>query len=236
MKFLALIAFIFLSHITFSQKEIELKVSIQDSYGKPLEGITVEFRDMKNSLLQTTTSDSEGKSTFLTNPNNGVLIMAYDKTLKYSPDNRSYEKKAGIIEFNFRLKDISSDINKYTKAQAKLTSDSTVLDILSGCESSSSEPEYEGGNQAMAMFLQKTLRYPIFALDFGIGGRVYARFIIDENGEMHNIEIKRGLEGCKECDIEVLRVLSLMPKWIPATCNGKKVGMYYNLPIKFTPG
>ena len=35
------------------------------------------------------------------------------------------------------------------------------------------------------------------------------------------------------CDREAIRVAKLMPKWTPATQNGKACKMYYNLPIIF---
>jgi hypothetical protein len=35
------------------------------------------------------------------------------------------------------------------------------------------------------------------------------------------------------CDEEAVRVVSLMPKWMPGTNEGKPVDVSFNLPIKF---
>jgi protein TonB len=46
-------------------------------------------------------------------------------------------------------------------------------------------------------------------------------------------EIKEIRGISKECDQEVVRVLQLFPKWIPATHRGEIVRVRFVLPVKF---
>jgi len=44
----------------------------------------------------------------------------------------------------------------------------------------------------------------------------------------------RGIGG--GCDEEAVRVVNLMPKWIPGKQNGKTVRVLFNMPIYFRLG
>jgi len=95
--------------------------------------------------------------------------------------------------------------------------------------------EFIGGDPACLYFLQSNLKYPEYALDAGIGGKVYLRFVVSKTGSISNVVVQRGIPDCKECDDEAVRVISSMPNWKPGLVNGKEVNSYYSLPIKFTP-
>lgn len=92
---------------------------------------------------------------------------------------------------------------------------------------------FRGGLPAMYAFIQNEFVYPEFALENDIEGRVFVRFVVERSGKISNIEILSGINGCVECDEEVIRVISIMPKWIPAKVNGKKVRTYIVLPFNF---
>jgi len=92
-------------------------------------------------------------------------------------------------------------------------------------------PEYPGGQEGLRNFLARNVRYPIEALQRGIQGRVYVNFVIDENGDVTNIKIARGVH--KSLDQEAVRVVKLMPKWTPGMQDGKPVKVSYTAPISF---
>jgi len=46
-----------------------------------------------------------------------------------------------------------------------------------------------------------------------------------------NVEVIRGLEPM--CDKEAIRVVKLMPKWIPGRQNGRNVPVYFTLPVLY---
>lgn len=91
--------------------------------------------------------------------------------------------------------------------------------------------QFPGGEEEMFAFINKNLLYPKLAKENAIEGRVIVRFIIQKDGSIDKIEIIRKLNW--GCDEEVLRIIQLMPKWIPGKVNGKPVAMYFTLPIAF---
>ena len=89
-----------------------------------------------------------------------------------------------------------------------------------------SMPEYPGGEAEMLKFLSTNLNYPP---EIEACCKVVVEFIIDPNGEMKDLKIKKGLEN--RLDNETLRVFQLMPAWKPGKCNGKPVPIKYVVPL-----
>ena len=92
-------------------------------------------------------------------------------------------------------------------------------------------PRFPGGDAALIKWLQDNVVYPAEAAQKGIQGRVIVRFVVTPDGSLENIEVKKSLDPL--CDEEAIRVIKMMPKWIPATQDGKPVYVYYLLPIAF---
>lgn len=94
-------------------------------------------------------------------------------------------------------------------------------------------PVFPGGQNALDKFLSDNLQYPDSSKTAGIEGEVIAYFIIDTLGKVTEISIILGLSA--EINNEVIRVLSLMPTWIPGTCpdRKKKVKTGFTFPIIF---
>ena len=95
-------------------------------------------------------------------------------------------------------------------------------------------PEYEGGINEFMMYLGKNTKYPNRAKEAGITGKCYLKFVVLQNGKITNIEVLRGVPGCRECDMEAVRVIRGMPKWKPGTMDGKPFPVLINLPFNFT--
>lgn len=93
-------------------------------------------------------------------------------------------------------------------------------------------PQYPGGQKALHKFIKKHLTYPATAKANGVQGTVYIGFVIDEYGNIQNVTVKRGLADAK-LNAEALRIVNLMPRWIPGTQRGKAVKVKFTLPIKF---
>lgn len=103
--------------------------------------------------------------------------------------------------------------------------------ILVGVEQ---EPQFPGGMEELMKFIKRNLVYPQKATDMGIEGRVTVRFVVNKNGDVSDIEILRGLDPV--CDKEAMRVIRMMPKWIPGRQNGRAVPVYYTVPIVYKLG
>jgi periplasmic protein TonB len=95
------------------------------------------------------------------------------------------------------------------------------------------EAQFPGGKSAMMKFIAENLRYPQAAAELGIQGRCYLQFIVTETGELTDIKVKKGVTDCPDCDKEAIRIVKLMPKWIPGKNSGKAMKSYYTLPIMF---
>ena len=87
---------------------------------------------------------------------------------------------------------------------------------------------FPGGQEALLAFLDQNVRYPD-GYDGCGQGRVVVSFTIDVDGSIVAPKVIRSVD--KELDAEALRVVSLMPKWIPAKEKGKNKKSKFNLPI-----
>lgn len=87
-------------------------------------------------------------------------------------------------------------------------------------------PELIGGLAS----IQKHIKYPELAMKAGIEGRVVVQFIIDEEGNVKNPVVVRGIGG--GCDEEALRAVKLA-KFIPGRQRGRPVLVKYSLPVTF---
>jgi len=94
------------------------------------------------------------------------------------------------------------------------------------------KPEFPGGDEAFLKFIADNLHYPDSAKAKGIQGRVFVTFVVEFDGSISNVNILRGIGG--GCDEEAVRVMKMMPAWVPGMQRGEPVRVQYNLPIKFT--
>lgn len=93
------------------------------------------------------------------------------------------------------------------------------------------QAEFPGGLDSMYAYIHKNLKYPEAAKEKGIEGRVFVSFIIEKDGSISNILVKRAIGGgCEEAAVEMIKN---MPKWKPGKQRGKPVRFQFTLPIKF---
>ena len=83
----------------------------------------------------------------------------------------------------------------------------------------------------MVEFIQENLNYPTEALLRNIEGQVVIRFIVEKDGRLGNLQVLRSLGF--GCDEEALRIIRMMPDWIPGRQRGREVRVQFNLVIKF---
>ncbi|MBI3135031.1 MAG: energy transducer TonB [Bacteroidetes bacterium] len=93
-------------------------------------------------------------------------------------------------------------------------------------------PEFIGGADALDDFIKKNIKYPAEAKEKGIQGKVYVQFVVEKDGSVTNVIVRRGANAL--LDAEAVRVVKLMPAWKPGTMRGKKVRVRYTLPVVFT--
>lgn len=66
-------------------------------------------------------------------------------------------------------------------------------------------PEYPGGKEALRKYIKENLVYPNLAIDKRIEGIVYLKAEIDDNGNVLNVWIEKGLGA--GCDEEATRLI-----------------------------
>ena len=94
-------------------------------------------------------------------------------------------------------------------------------------------PEYPGGIAAMQSFIKSNLGYPDYEKQNNISGNVYVRFVVEKDGSLTRFEILRSVQESVNLDDEVIRVLGLMPNWVPGRNNGEEIPVYMTLPFQF---
>jgi len=79
--------------------------------------------------------------------------------------------------------------------------------------------------------LQAKVKYPEIARKAGVEGRVIVQFIVDENGNVRDTEVPRGVGA--GLDEEATRVISEHAEFIPGRQDGKPVAVRLSIPIAF---
>lgn len=92
-------------------------------------------------------------------------------------------------------------------------------------------PEFPGGYSALTEWIDDNLKYPVEAAMDGIEGRVIVQFIVRPTGKIVDAKVVRGI--APSLDKEALRLINIMPNWIPGRQKGKAVNVRYTLPITF---
>jgi periplasmic protein TonB len=95
---------------------------------------------------------------------------------------------------------------------------------------------FPGGFAELYKFIGKNFKYPKAEEKAGIEGTIHLTFIIEKDGSISSIQILRGITLGPGLNAEAVRVISIMPKWIPAKNNGHIVRCQFTLPIKCTLG
>jgi len=96
------------------------------------------------------------------------------------------------------------------------------------------EAKWSCTQQEMLQFVYKNINYPAVARENGVEGNVVAAFVIDQEGQLTQLELLRDIgAGCGE---EVKRIVGLMNKqldWSPGRQQGRPVKVRVTLPVRF---
>lgn len=94
------------------------------------------------------------------------------------------------------------------------------------------KPTFQGGDEnVFTKWVFEQLKYPADAVKGKVQGRVILQFVVDENGNVGNVKVVRGV--APSLDQEALRVVAMSPKWTPGTQRGKNVKVRYVFPVIF---
>lgn len=176
-------------------------------------------------VIEPAKSKSVGRAKAYTN---GTVVMAEDSENSYDwdahADRKAAEKEAKREEAAAKM---AAEKEAMAEAQRKREEEEKVYEV----GLIEKEPEYTGGKDKMMEFIKANLKYPEFEKNNAIEGTVYVSFVVDQQGKISDIKIARSIS--KGLDDEVIRIIKLMPNWVPGTKDGKAVKVRYTLPIAF---
>ena len=93
-------------------------------------------------------------------------------------------------------------------------------------------PCFPGGQGKLVEFIEENMQYPKECAEKGIYGRVIVAFVVERSGQLSNIRVVKSVH--RALDKEALRIVNLMPRWIPGEQNGVTVRVKYIIPIRFS--
>ncbi|HTO14311.1 MAG TPA: energy transducer TonB [Edaphocola sp.] len=90
---------------------------------------------------------------------------------------------------------------------------------------------FPGGEDKLYDFIADKKKYHQDAVNAGVEGSVKLQFLVNTSGVIKNIKVLQPLYP--SLDKEALRIMHLMPKWIPAQYKGRAVKSKVKLDIDF---
>ena len=116
----------------------------------------------------------------------------------------------------------------------------TLLLAMLACMSASAQdttidetcpPQFPGGDAALISFLNENIKYPPKAVQDKVEGKVIVQFMVKKTGKIDDVKVLRSVR--KDLDDEAVRVVKMMPDFIPAKQNGEVADMPYTIPVSF---
>ena len=103
---------------------------------------------------------------------------------------------------------------------------------FAGCENVHKKEERDQcSQQKLLEFIYSNIKYPQLAKETRIEGVVVVQFVVEKDGSITDVKVVRDIGG--GCGEEAMRVVKMMPKWIPGKQRGRPVRVLFNLPIRF---
>ncbi len=123
------------------------------------------------------------------------------------------------------------DKQEFVEIIDAIDEDSEDLDVVSFAQVEVN-PQFPGGENAMLKFISSNIKYPAEAKSKGIEGKVFVEFVVGVNGKVSGVKVLRGVDPL--LNAEAVRVVSMLPDFIPGSANGKPVAVSYVIPVTFS--
>ena len=83
------------------------------------------------------------------------------------------------------------------------------------------QPTYPGGEDSLKKYVRENTRYPEIARENGVEGIVVVGFMVMTDGSLQEIKVVKFVDP--DLEKEALRVVSIMPAWVPAEKDGSPI-------------
>lgn len=94
-------------------------------------------------------------------------------------------------------------------------------------------PEFSGGMEKLYSFLSENIKLPSVDSTNELQFKITISFVVDTTGNCINFCVinRKYPDRLSILETECLRVLALMPPWVPGQADGRKVPVIFILPI-----
>ena len=168
---------------------------------------------LPDSLLVVTTEETE--TTVLQEKSGCEQIKNTNST---SPQNNLSESNDGIT-----IEDLNE--NQTAGGAEKSKIEDEILEVAE------QDAQFPGGQAALLKYIRENTKYPVIALEQDVQGMVILRFVVERDGRVGDIEVKKSLS--EECDREAVRVIKSLPRFVPARKEGRPVRKWFTVPVRF---
>ena len=168
---------------------------------------------LPDSLLVVTTEETE--TTVLQEKSGSEQIKNANST---SPQNNLGESNDVIT-----IEDLNE--NQTADGAEKSKIEDEILEVAE------QDAQFPGGQVALLKYIRENTKYPAIALEQDVQGMVILRFVVERDGRVGDIEVKKSLS--EECDREAIRVIKSLPRFVPARKEGRPVRKWFTVPVRF---
>jgi TonB family protein len=95
-------------------------------------------------------------------------------------------------------------------------------------------PEFPGGKEAMTAWIAGNIKYPAAAKKSGVKGVVTVTAVVEKNGSLTEVKVKKDIGG--GCGDEAVRMIKMMPTWIPGLIKNEDKRVRVTISMFFPPG
>ena len=153
-------------------------------------------------------------------------LVVEEKAISPSLQDEKIVDVINVLEDEFEPEDEELDEVAAVDELDEMADDETIYEVVD------ENPDFPGGMKKLVEFLGNNMKYPRISRDNGSQGRVFVRFVVNADGSIQDAEILRS-SGDMYLDEEALRLVAIMPKWIPGREKGKPVRVRFVLPVNF---
>jgi TonB family protein len=122
----------------------------------------------------------------------------------------------------------SESISDNPQANASTVNEEAPVEVFTIVEQM---PTFPGGDKGVSDFIYANIMYPESAKVNNIQGRVTVKFCVTYKGTIGQVQIVKGVDPI--LDKEAMRVIKMLPDWIPGQQGGKPVNVWYIFPVLF---
>lgn len=145
---------------------------------------------------------------------------------------------ADVIEVTEEKLDVDEEIQVDAEADeeevvevVEIEEDKEIIDEQKIFTIVEEQAQYPGGTKALLKYLGKKIKYPQVAIDNGVQGKVYLKFVVEKDGSVGDVQLLRGVD--KSLDKEAIRVVKTLARFKPGKQRGRPVRVWFQVPVTF---